>query len=332
MKTLLVIPPVLFLLLLLGVPAGAQTQQEKLKLMRSDIRETVDGKEYFIHTIRKGQTLYMISKAYGVEVNEIIRENPQVKDGIRADETLRIPVPGPSVPVKKKGGSTTEKQVDPAKREGGSEAVKPADSVPAPLLPCGVDTTTRKPLYHVALMLPLSLGAADKLDTANPDPKVLRNLKSFQFLPYYEGFLEALDSLKKTGLRVKLHVYDADRDTSRTRQLLKKPEMKEMDLIFGLLYHQNFQIAAAWAKKNRVNLVNPISERAGLVEGNPFVYQVQPLRSSQVPQIAEYLATAGAGAKVVIIRSGQYRDRDAPEKLKKACEEKSLDVELADGQ
>ena len=322
-----------FLLFVSDKMIFAQSTQERLKQMRSTVIEKIDGRDFYIHTIKRGQTLYMISKAYHVDVNDIIQENPGVKEGIKADKKLRIPVPGQKIPntpktADGKDKSVTEKENKTTKKE----IPEKADSVVKVELPCGIDSATKKPMYNVALMLPLYLAGVDQIDMENPDPKIAESSKSFQFLPYYEGFRIALDSLEKTGLRIMLYVYDVDKDTAKTRLLLKKPEMKTMDLIFGLLYHQNFQIVAAFAKKNRINLVNPISERSELIAGNPFVFKVQPPKKIQLGQLAAYLVETFKNGQVLIVRNGKYSDHDAPDQLKKECQEHSLKAQVVEGQ
>jgi ABC-type branched-subunit amino acid transport system substrate-binding protein len=323
--------PVILLFLFIGVfpyEIVAQSTQDQLKQIRSGVIEKIDGQDFYIHTIKRGQTLYMISKAYGVEVNDIIRENPGVKEGIRADQKLRIPVPG-----QKKTPAPKEK-ANPGKETStkAREVLPKTDSVPIAELPCGKDATTKKAEYRVALMLPLYLSGVDQIDVANPDAKIAGNIKSFQFLPYYEGFRMALDSLEKLGMKIRLYVYDLDKDTARTRQVLKKPEMKSMDLIFGLLYHQNFQIVAAFAKKNKINLVNPVSERNELIAANPYIFKVQPSQNYQVRQLAEYMARTFRDGQVLIIRNGQYGDLAVFDQLKKECQDHDLQVKIVDGQ
>ena len=286
----------LVLLLASEFNSVAQTSQDQLKQMRSSVIEKIDGRDFYIHTIKRGQTLYMISKAYGVEVNDIIRENPGVKEGIKADQKLRILVPGQKSEVISKGTASKDKPV-PGKGNNAETGKMPekTDTVVIAELPCGKDTTTKKPLYKVALMIPLFLDSVEHIDSENPDPKIFETSKSFQFLPYYEGLIMALDSLEKQGLKIKLYVYDVDKDTAKTKQLLKKPEMKSMDLIFGLLYQQNFQIVATFSKKNRINLINPISERSELIAGNQSVFKVQPSKKDQLGQLADYMSVAFTG-------------------------------------
>lgn len=323
----------LFVMILAGTTGSrAQTGSEQLKQMRSQVTETIDGRDYYIHAVKRGQTLYMISKAYGVDVNEIIRENPSVKEGIKSDQKIRIPVPGQKPAVQAKPVTPREKSPTAKGQEKIVPAVPKIDSVVVADLPCGQDSSLKKPVYRVALMIPLFLSAVDQINTVSPDPKVVETTKSFQFLPYYEGFRMALDSMQRAGLRVQLYVYDVDKDTARTRQLLKKPELKSMDLIFGLLYQPNFQMVAAFAKKNRIMLVNPISERSELITGNPFVIKVQPPKKAQSDQLALYLSTLPAGSRILILRNGQYADHDAAERLLKACKENNVDALLVEGQ
>jgi ABC-type branched-subunit amino acid transport system substrate-binding protein len=313
--------------------ASGQSTQEQMKQIRSAVIEKVDGREFYVHTIKRGQTLYMISKAYGVEVNEIIRENPSVKDGIKADQKIRIPIPGQTQISASKQAGSKDKAVTTLDSKPVTKEITPApDTVVVAQLPCGIDSSSKKQVYKVALMLPLFLSGVDQINAENPDPKIFESTNSFQFLPFYEGFRMALDSLEHQGVNIRLYVYDVDKDTAKTRQVLRNPEMKSMDLIFGLLYQSNFQIVSAFAKKNRINLVNPISERSELATGNPFVFKVQPPKKEQLEQLAAYMSSNFSSGQVIIIRNGQYGDRDAPDRLKKECQERNLKVVLVESQ
>ncbi len=58
---------------------------------KSDVIETRNGKSYYIHTVKKGQTVYSIAKVYNVTPNEIYFENPNSKQGLNIDQNLLIP-------------------------------------------------------------------------------------------------------------------------------------------------------------------------------------------------------------------------------------------------
>jgi LysM repeat protein len=59
---------------------------------RSKEKVIISGTPYYIHQVKKGETSYSISKAYGIAVEELIRENPPAVYGIREGQSLRIPV------------------------------------------------------------------------------------------------------------------------------------------------------------------------------------------------------------------------------------------------
>ena len=318
---------------------SSQNVNEQLKQMRSTVIQNIDGKEYYIHTIKRGQTLYMISKVYGVDVNELIRENPEVKEGIKADQKIRVPRSGTK--VAKTLPPAGKESPDGAKAAGpgtktmttGRGVIEKSDSIPAaPLLPCGIDSSTKKPVYRVALMLPLYLKESQSLDAENPVRNIVENSKSLQFIPFYEGFRLALDTLEKTGIKIRLYVYDVEKDTLKTKQLLKNPDLKKMDLIVGMLYLRNFRMVADFAEKNHIPIVNPISERNDIITGNPFVFKAIPSRKTQPGQVAQYLSDNFAKDQILILKSGQYPDRDAAERLKKECQERNLEVLLPEGQ
>ncbi len=53
-----------------------------------------DTKTYKTHTIEKKETLYAVSKKYGVTVEEITKANPGIENGLKEGQLIRIPVSG----------------------------------------------------------------------------------------------------------------------------------------------------------------------------------------------------------------------------------------------
>jgi LysM repeat protein len=67
---------------------------------RSKDKVIISGVPYYIHQVKKGETSYSISKAYGITVEELTKENPPAVYGINTGQTLRIPVkPVSQVPL-----------------------------------------------------------------------------------------------------------------------------------------------------------------------------------------------------------------------------------------
>lgn len=87
--------PVIFLCLLLAAPAGHTVRAQEFvptPVTVSSEKVNIEGRIFYMHKVLKGQTLYSISKAYGVSEEDIQTANPALKDGLKAGMLLYIPV------------------------------------------------------------------------------------------------------------------------------------------------------------------------------------------------------------------------------------------------
>lgn len=89
MKRNLIILSLLFGMLLV-LPMVTQAQ---VVIERSTEIVSISGKQYYMHHVKRGETLYSISRAYHVTEDEIIKLNPEINDlGLQADMVIGIPV------------------------------------------------------------------------------------------------------------------------------------------------------------------------------------------------------------------------------------------------
>ena len=75
------------------LPLWIMAQQE-IKTSKSEIIENIDGKDYYLHFVKAGETLFEIAKVYKVTVNDIFLSNPESQEGIRQGQILKIPLKG----------------------------------------------------------------------------------------------------------------------------------------------------------------------------------------------------------------------------------------------
>lgn len=81
-----------FLIVLLLIFASTVVwAQQPGAVQRSEIIEMMDGKEYYIHLVRQGQTIESIAAAYQLTVADINRENPRLKGSITTGDVMKIP-------------------------------------------------------------------------------------------------------------------------------------------------------------------------------------------------------------------------------------------------
>jgi len=58
---------------------------------KSTTIQTINNEKYYIHKIEKGQSLYSITKLYQVALEELYIENPELKNGTKAGQEIKIP-------------------------------------------------------------------------------------------------------------------------------------------------------------------------------------------------------------------------------------------------
>ena len=95
--------PIAIILIILNNTVWSQVAVE-----RSKDKVIISGVPYFVHLIKKGETVYSISKAYGITVEELTKENPPAVYGIKEGQALKIPfksvteiIPSKPAPEKK---------------------------------------------------------------------------------------------------------------------------------------------------------------------------------------------------------------------------------------
>jgi LysM repeat protein/ABC-type branched-subunit amino acid transport system substrate-binding protein len=82
------------------IPAISLLAQEQ-KVRRSEIIENLRGVPYYIHFVSSGETISAIAEAYDVTTEEIIRLNPEIRDGLKANQVLKIAVKSSDQPPAK---------------------------------------------------------------------------------------------------------------------------------------------------------------------------------------------------------------------------------------
>lgn len=245
--------------------------QESLK---SNTVTEYNGKKFYIHTVKKKQSLNDIAEIYGVTVYDILSENKDLKKtNPKAGTIIRIPY--------------KEVVVEEALLE--EELIEQDTTVYAPeFVPTNFDSER---LYKVALMMPLYLEQVDEkfLNEEVSNKQLLA--KPFSYLHFYEGFMIAVDSMvSKYDMKIDLKVYDIDQDTNKVIAALNDTCLAKMDVIVGPFHLKPFERVNAFANENEIMIVNPMTLREDLVVGNKFMVKVKPSFTSQMEWLEKVIA------------------------------------------
>ena len=82
------------ILIILSLAQGCFAQYIPVKVEVSQEQVRVNGELYYLHKVSQRQTLYSISKAYGIPADSIIEDNPKITSGLKEGELIYIRVNG----------------------------------------------------------------------------------------------------------------------------------------------------------------------------------------------------------------------------------------------
>ena len=236
--------------------------------------------------IKPGETLSGISKTYNISIQELTELNPKLSDGLKAGMILKLRKPDAKNALK---------------------TVPKTDKIPAVVPDSTVicyNADNIKATYNVALLLPFLLDdSQDALEA--PEQKKTSDFDNFNYFQFYAGFMLAADSLEQYGLHARIQVLDGDKlnDTLTIRQTLRKPGMDKMDLIVGPMYANSFDVAARFAGKHQIGIVNPLSRRENIVNGKPFVIKAQVSSSDIATKLSSFILKQYPYANIITVRN-----------------------------
>ena len=179
----------------------------------------------------------------------------------------------------------------------------------------------KKDSYNVAVFFPFFI-----------DEVAYEEENSNQFvLELYKGIQAAVDELAHSGIRINLFAYDTKKNATITATLLAQAEVKSMDLIIGPLYAATIPLVTNFAREHQINLFNPLSVNAQVVDTNPFTYLFKPSLETQARKAAAF--TQAMQQEVAPIQVGIVYGTSPEDSIKahtyKQCIEHSTNQKVA---
>lgn len=233
------------------------------------------------HTVLDHETLYSISKRYMVNADTIKALNNIKGNKVRKGDVILIPIKNVNYQV-------LEKQINPIIQDSTIQGIE----------------VIKKEVYSIAVMLPFMF--------AQNDAEMSKSIKigqhremfpttqiSFEF---YQGFIMAIDSLKKAGLSVNVYAYDTKKDTNVISKIFEKAEFQDMDLVIGPLYPQTIKYTASRCKNIGLKIILPFKTDAGILHENKYAFKAVTSNMTLIDGSVDYLIAKHAHHNIVILK------------------------------
>ncbi|MFI0492066.1 LysM peptidoglycan-binding domain-containing protein, partial [Flavobacterium sp.] len=220
--------------------------ETKKEIAKPNPTKVVKKIEYSDYEVQSKETLYSLSKKFGMTTDELINLNPDIENGVKEFMILKVP-------------STTL-------------ISKELKKVPVSLSNKSGNSTRKK----LVLLLPFDLSKIEE-DTINSTSTRLKKDKFLNMtLDFYSGALVAIDSARSIGIPIDVKIFDSQetKTASNIPNIIQENHLEDADAIVGPFYQSNVEKTAEIVGKNNVPVISPLSKDIGNSYAN--LYQTIP--------------------------------------------------------
>lgn len=327
---------ILLLLVCLAASVWAQMPGGN-KVEVSHQTQLVNGKRYFVHVVEQGQTVYAISRAYGLkEVEAVTKKDIHF---LQIGDTVWLPCKGQKLSdgttaPTANGDQPTANGQQPTANGQQPKATSHQPKVEEPIGPMAtIRPRVNQQSIVVSLMMPLNLSQMDKISTSKFDveQRGKTSYKSLEFIQFYEGLLLGLEKLEKRGYNVTLNVVDVEGSSDEAVEAaFRSHNVAQSDLLITMLTRQPFEKAAKLAQEAQLFIVNPVSDRSEIVCRNPYVFKCMPSNEARAKRIAEAISNSYPNAPILIVHSNGKNEKGAVAAMTAELEGRNMPYTLFD--
>ncbi|MCL2414472.1 MAG: ABC transporter substrate-binding protein [Bacteroidales bacterium] len=285
---------------------AAQTITPPVPVQISEHIENIDGRYFILHRVEQGQTLFSISRAYEISVEQIRRTSDMLE--IQIDEILLIPTNPPQRAQRQAEvqpeivliETIAARDVDGGRRsilhtsnEENYEEAEVYDTIRR------IFDNPPRSVLNVALMLPLYLNEAAQIRIT---PNTSRGaIRPFSFISFYQGAMLAAQKFYHEDVEINVHVFDVTEDTNTAVRLINGRRLHNMDILIGPFFARSFSVVSNFAKQQEIFIVNPLSSRSEILDNNPFAIKINTSETNQLQALLNYAAQRSAGDRIFVL-------------------------------
>ncbi len=151
------------------------------------------------------------------------------------------------------------------------------------------------------------------------------NYTDFMF-ELFQGIELGVAQLKKEGQKVNFTTFDSKRDINHLSSLLNDQVISQADVIIGPIYPEETDVVSAFAEKNKIPFIHPLSNLGERFVQFKFSYLFRPSVNSLSAGIVSNLKSQNWGKRVAVGYSGSSRDESLGLLLQNELEKSGFDL------
>jgi LysM repeat protein len=234
-------------------------------------------KEFQIHEVLKGETIYSLSRYYKITEVALRALNPSVAAGLKLGQLLKIR----RVTVKLDKDEKLYKDV--------------------------IDADV---FLRVAIMLPFR---AQELDTLSGNAIFGKSKLANIVTDLYLGAEFAIDSLRKQGVAIALTVFDTERNGTKIQEILAKNDLNAQDIIIGPLYSEEVQIVSDAVD---TPIILPVYSKKQEAFNSGIVIKTTPNKALFRAELLRYIEGNFVAGNIIIVGDNSLASRENSLKIR----------------
>lgn len=302
-------------------PFEGEVLQAELPSTKTDtpkVSGAAGKSNYFLYKVKAGDTFFNLKKRYFVTEEELIKLNPELKQGLEQGRYIIMPKKEESKELSWLEKILKDKQEEekPQEVSDQTEAEKKAlntkdtgdeGSLILPVDSLEIDSTKE---YRIAVVLPFRASIyPDTINYRNFNP----HRDSEMSMQFYLGLKTAADSLKAQGMNLRLRVYDTEGSPNRIKAIAQDMRENKIDLVFGPAYKRNVELLSDELKE--IPIISPLS-MAVEVDNKPNLVQMIPSDAVRQKRIADLVNNHYPQAKVYFAHCGSADEKAEAQAIK----------------
>jgi LysM repeat protein len=265
------------------------------------------------HQVSPKETLYAISKKYGVTIEAIKEVNDGLPEGLKANSTIRIPRERND-----RNGSYSGKQNDPEAKDVKRVEIDQRDlrvkerperwqNGEIQVMDVVSDTVTAFPdRFEVGILMPFYLNYLDS--NSSEVPRKVQRLQEIA-MSFYRGASMSAESLNDWGLKADLVVVDINDQLNQISPRLQE-QLPEADLVIGPLQRDAIEIVTDFYSGSNAHQVIPVPQPNKILLQRQNMSEVVPSEITEMKVMAREVAKNHYKDNIILVRGGSIRNKD----------------------
>lgn len=233
-------------------------QNDSIKKL--DVFEDLN-KEYILHTVRKGDTFYSLTRYYNVLKSDLLALNPTFSEGLNLGVRLKI-----------------KERIDGEKLDVIYK-----------------DTISDDASIKVALLLPFRAKVFDTVLSQDIfKNRALPNIVT----DFYLGAELAVDSLRNQGIQINFSVFDTEDRNTKINEMITDKSLEDKDVIIGSIYSDE---TVKLANSVKAPLVFPIFSKAQTSFTSTRIVKTSPDKHLYKEKLLSYVSKQYKNENIIIV-------------------------------